>query len=66
MNGQTSLLEPEPVVPPAPRALVEFLAGVATAFAFGDNPTAAQKREGAKVAAELGARLAELRARGEA
>lgn len=59
MTGQQSLLAPPP--PPPPRAMIEFLSGVACRFAFGEKPTAEQKRAAARMGEELAARLVDLR-----
>jgi hypothetical protein len=56
---QQSLLDPPA---PVPRPVEEFLAGFATRFAFGDKPTAEQKRAAARAAATMANVLAELRA----
>lgn len=59
MTGQTSLLDP---VPSVPRPLVDFLAGVAGRYAFGERPTEPQKRAAAVAAERMAVVLADLKA----
>lgn len=60
MNGQASLFE-EPPVYAVPQSTVEFIAGFAARFAFGDRPTEAEKRAAARASVEIGLILASLK-----
>lgn len=55
-----------PPAPSAPPAIVEYLSGFASHYAYGPSPTAAQRRQADQVGRELADRLAAFRHSGAA